>query len=95
MFLSNRVETEKRKSHPRLNASEPRGGQKKNCTHYNISGHWVEKCWKLFPQLHPGKGKQSMQAPEEEATKEKVAQDVTIPKETLEEEKVQIEGSFT
>lgn len=28
------------------------------CTHCNISGHWVEKCWKLHPQLHPRKGKQ-------------------------------------
>lgn len=36
-----------------------------------------------------------MQAPEEHVTKEKVAQDATIPKVVVEEEKVQIEGSFT
>jgi len=52
-----RIETERRKSHPRIKASKQRGAQKNFCTHYNISGHWVEKCWKLFPQFHPGKGK--------------------------------------
>jgi len=65
------------------------------CTHCNINGNWVEKCWKLFPQLHPGKREKTMQAPAEEATKEKVAQYVTIPEAASEEEKVQIEGSFT
>ena len=95
MFMSTRIETKRRKSHPRLKDSEARGGQKKFFTHCNISGHWVEKCWKLFPQLHPGKGKQIMQALEEEATIEKVAQDASIPEAAFKEEKVQIEGSFT
>lgn len=95
IFMSTGIETEKRKYHPRLKASEPRGAQNNLCTHYNINGNWVEKCWKLFPQLHSGKGKQIMQALGEEATKEKVAQDATIPKAASEEEKVQIEGSFT
>ena len=36
-----------------------------------------------------------MKAPKEEATKEKVAQDATIPEAALEGEKVQIEGLFT
>lgn len=36
-----------------------------------------------------------MQAPEVEATKEKVVQDATIPEATSEEEKFQIEGSFS
>ena len=36
-----------------------------------------------------------MQAPEKEATKEKVAQDVTIHEATSKEGKVQIEGSIT
>lgn len=36
-----------------------------------------------------------MQAPEEESTKGKVAQDTSIPEVVLEGEKVQIEGSFT
>ena len=95
MFMSNGIETEKRKSHPRLKACEPREAQKNFCTHCNINGNWVDKCWKLFPQLHPGKGNQNMQAPEEEVKKEKLAQDATIPEATLEEEKVQIKQSFT
>lgn len=94
MFMSNGIETKKRKSHPRFKTREPREAQKNFCTHYNISGNWVEKCWKLFPQLHVGKCKQVLQAPKEEATKEKVVQDATIPKAASEEEKVQIEGSF-
>lgn len=93
--MSNGIEAEKRKSHPRLKTCDPREAQKNFCTHCNISGNWVEKRWKLFPQLHLGKGKQIMQAPEEGAIEEKVAQDATIPEATLEEEKVQIEGSFT
>ena len=44
MFMSNGIETERRKYYPRLKACEPRGAQKNFCTHYNISGHWVEKC---------------------------------------------------
>lgn len=64
-------------------------------THCNISGHWIEKCWKLHPQLHPKKGKKDMQAPEEEATKEKVVQVATIHEANQEEEQVQVEGSFT
>jgi len=93
--MSTRIKTEKIKYHPKLKASEPREAQNNFCTHCNMSGHWVKKCWKLFPQLHPSKGKKIMQAPEEEATKEKVAQDVTIPEAASEEEKVQIKGSFT
>ena len=95
MFMSTRIETERRKSHPKIKASELRGAQKVFCTHCNISGHWVKKCWKLFPNLHPSKGREIMQAPEEEAIIEKVAQDATIPETTLEEEKVQIDVSFT
>ena len=80
MFMTTGIEIEKRKSHPRLKTCETIEAQKNFCTHCNISGHWVEKCWKLFSQLHLGKGKKIMQAPKEEVTKEKVAQDATIPK---------------
>lgn len=69
--MSTRIETENRKYHPRLKESEPRGAQNNFCTQCNISGHWVDKCWKLFPQHHLGKGKQIIQALEEEAAKEK------------------------
>jgi hypothetical protein len=33
------------------------------CTHCNMIGHWIEKCWKLHPELGPKKDKQVMQAP--------------------------------
>lgn len=36
-----------------------------------------------------------MEAPKDEVTKEKVAQDATIPEAISEEEKFQIEGSFS
>lgn len=39
------------------------------CTHCSMSGHWVDRCWKLHPQLHPMNGKEFFQAP----TKEKEA----------------------
>jgi hypothetical protein len=31
------------------------------CTHCNMRGHWIEKCWKLHPKLGPRKDKQVMQ----------------------------------
>jgi hypothetical protein len=34
-----------------------------------MSGHWVDKCWKLHPQLHPKHCKEVVQEP----TKEEVA----------------------
>jgi hypothetical protein len=30
------------------------------CTHCCIRGHWIEKCWKLHPELGPKKEKQAM-----------------------------------
>jgi len=44
----------------------------------------------IVSTLHPGKGKQIMQATKEEATKENVAKDATILEAASEEEKVQI-----
>ena len=95
MNMSIGIETEKGNSHPSLKIFVPRDAHKNLCTHCNISGHWVEKCWKLNPQLHPNKGNKFMQAPEEESTKEKVAQVVTIHEATQEGKQVQVESSFT
>ena len=36
---------------------------KKFCTHCNLSGHWVDKCWKLHLEMGPKKVKQGMQEP--------------------------------
>jgi len=32
------------------------------CTHCEMSGHWIGKCWKVHPQLRPKRGKRVIQA---------------------------------
>jgi hypothetical protein len=37
--------------------------QRNYCTHCEMSGHWIGKCWKVHPQLRPKHGKRVVQAP--------------------------------
>jgi hypothetical protein len=32
------------------------------CTHCGMSGHWIEKCWTLHPQLRPKKNQEDVKA---------------------------------
>jgi hypothetical protein len=34
-------------------SNNPYSGFKNFYHHYNLSGHWDAKCWKLHPELHP------------------------------------------
>jgi hypothetical protein len=59
------------------------------CTHCEMSGHWIGKCWKVHPQLHPKRGKRVIQAPvkkEEEddgASPTKIILEVVLQKDQL------------
>jgi hypothetical protein len=49
------------------------------CAHCEISGHWIDKCWKIHTQLNPRHGKEVVQEP----AKEKVADEIVGQEPTL------------
>lgn len=57
MTMSIGIETKKGSYHLSLKTFVPRKAHKKFCTHCNISGHWIKKCWNLHPHLHTKKDK--------------------------------------
>jgi hypothetical protein len=65
---------------------------KNHCTHCNMSGHRMEKCWKLHPQIHPKKDKKVVQAPVKEVTNEKVEHAITIHEAVHEEDQLNKEN---
>ena len=65
MNMSIGIETKKGNYHPSLRTFVQREAHKIFFTHCNINGHWVKKCLKFHPQLHPGKGNKVMLEPEE------------------------------
>ena len=61
IHLENRG-THGRDDHSKRSTSSRRRGENPSCTHWEKEGHDEEKCWKLHPELRPGrndrKGKQ-------------------------------------
>jgi hypothetical protein len=50
------------------------------CTHCNMSGNWIEKCWKLQPQFCPKKDKKVVQKTvQKEAVKEVMDHVINVP----------------
>ena len=64
--MSIRSENRKEDTLPSSKTFFLRNAHKCFCTHYNISGNWIEKCWKMHPHLHPKKEKHVMKSHEKD-----------------------------
>jgi hypothetical protein len=69
--------------------------QRNYCTHCEMSGHWIGKCWKVHPQLHPKRGKRVVQAPaKKEEADEGVSPATIIPEAVLQKDQLSKEHLF-
>jgi hypothetical protein len=57
--MPTRKEVRSKDYSPKLNVEHDKKELRSNnyCTHCNMSGHWIERCWKLHPQLRIKMGK--------------------------------------
>ena len=66
------------------------------CTHCDMSGHWVDKCWKLHPQLCPKHGKEVVKAPiTKKVGDERVGKELTLQEASHEESNLSKEDSIS
>ena len=68
---------------------------KNYCTHYKISGNWVDKCWKLHPKFQSKNCKGVLQAPIlKEVEYESFFQPPKIEEESYEQDQLSKEDSI-